>query len=268
VTPGYFRALGIPVLKGRGFTLSDSADAPRVILINDALARQYFGEQDPVGMALDRGAIVGVVANVRQVGLDRPAKPEIYYPVAQNVTMAPDTGMSLIVRTSSRPERSTDAIRAAIRDINPQLAIFNVRTMKQVLTDSLWELHLYLMLTGLFAVLTVVLAAIGLYGVISYNVTSRMREFAVRLALGSDPGGLVRLVVSRGARLAAAGLGCGVLAALALVLLLPRLPVSQSLGPAVYLAVSALLLALALLACIVPALRVAAVNPATALRQD
>jgi predicted permease len=268
VTPGYFRAVGIPVLRGRGFLLSDSADAPRVILINDALARQYFGSDDPVGVDLDRGTIVGVVGSVRQVALDRPAKPEIYYPAAQNVTMAPDTGMSLMVRSVGRSEYPADAIRAAVREVNPHLAIFNVKTMQQVLTDSLWELHLYLWLIGLFAILTVVLAAIGLYGVISYNVTSRTREFAVRLALGSEAAGLMRLVVSRGVRLAGAGLTVGVVTALALVVLVPGLPVARSLGPAVYLGVSTSLFGLALLACVIPALRVAGVNPATALRQD
>jgi putative ABC transport system permease protein len=268
VTPGYFRALGIPVQHGRGFTDGDTASSPRVILVNEALARRYFRGEDLVGRELDRGLVVGVVGSVRQVGLDRPSEPELYYPVAQNVTMYSDIGMSLIVRTTGRPEDHTEAVRAVVRNVNPNLAIFKVKTMAQVIVDSLWELNLYVWLIGLFAALAIVLTAIGLYGVISYNVTSRMREFAVRLALGSDPLGLSRLVVGRGARLAGAGLAGGIVAALSLALLTPNIPVFRSAGPATYAAVSALLLIVTLVACLVPALRVARVNPATALRHD
>lgn len=268
VTPGYFRALGIPLIRGRTFTEGDTSDAPRVILINEALARQYFPGEDPVGRDLDRGTIVGVVGDVLQVRLDRPAEPEIYYPAAQNVTMASDLGMSLIVRTSVPPEPQTDAIRAAVRDVNPNLAVFNVKTMERVLADSLWELNLYRWLIGLFAALALLLAAIGLYGVMSYNVTSRMREFAVRLALGSDPAALSRLVLGRALRLAAAGLVGGVAIALALSPAMSKLPIGTTSDPVTYAAICVLLFGIALLACAIPALRVAAVNPATALRHD
>ena len=216
VTPGYFRTLGIRILRGRGFTASDDAGAPMVLVINEALAKRYFPGEDPVGVALDRGLIVGVIADVLQVGLDRPSEPEIYYAAAQNVTMAPDIGMSLVVRTDIPPERASESIRAAIRAINPKLAIFNVRTMTQVVSDSMWELRLYRWLIGVFAVLALLLAAIGLHGVISYNVTSRMREFAVRLALGSDPGDLTRLVVRRALLLVGAGLAGGIISAMAI----------------------------------------------------
>jgi putative ABC transport system permease protein len=268
VTPGYFRTLGIPVLKGRGFADGDTAEAPRVIVINDALARRYFPGDEPVGRELDRGMIVGVVGNVRQAGLDRLPEPEIYYPVAQNVTMISEIGMSLIIRTTGRPEPYTDAVRSAVRGVNAHLAIFNVKTMDQVLSDSLWELHLYLWLIGLFAALTLALTAIGLYGVISYNATARMREFAVRLALGSEPAQVARLVLRRGVQLAVAGLAAGVLAALALSPLVRHLPVGIRTGPSTYGAVALLLLTIAFVACAVPAIRVARLNPATALRHD
>jgi putative ABC transport system permease protein len=268
VTPGYFRALGIPVLRGRAFTEADRADAPRVILVNDALARRYFPGEDPVGRELDRGTIVGVVGDVRQAGLDRAAEPELFYPAAQNVTMTSDLGMSLLVRTSVAPERVIETVRAAVRDVNPNLAIFNVKTMEQVLADSLWELNLYRWLIGLFAALAIVLAAIGLYGVISYNVTSRMREFAVRLALGSDPMRLARLVLARGAWLTGAGLAAGILVAFAVTPSLRNLSANLGGDPLMYAAIAALLLVLALAACVVPAIRVARVNPASALRHD
>lgn len=268
VTPGYFRALGIPLVRGRGFAASDTADAPGVILVNEALARQYFPGEDPVGRVLDRGTIVGVAGDVRQIRLDLPAEPEIYYPAAQNVTMASDIGMSLIVRSVVAPESLTDAIRAAVREVNPALAIFNVRTLERVVGDSLWELHLYRWLIGLFAGLALLIAAIGLYGIISYNVTSRMREFAVRLALGSDPAALSRLVLSRAIRLAAAGLVAGVLIAVAASPIISSMIAGADTGAAIYAAVGAALLTVALAACAIPAWRVAGVNPASALRHE
>ena len=268
VTPGYFRALGIPVLRGRAFSERDHAEAPPVILINDALARRYFPGADPVGITLDRGTIVGVVGDVRQVGLDRPAEPELYYPAAQNVTMASDIGMTLIVRTTGRPEPLVEQVRSAVRDVNPGLAIFNLRTMDQVLADSLWELNLYRWLIGLFAALALALAVIGLYGVMSYSVTARMREFAVRLSLGSDPVRLARLVLARGVRLASAGIAAGVLVALLVTPALESLSVRGRGHPATYAGIAAALLAITLAACLLPAVRAARVDPAAALRHD
>ena len=268
VTPGYFKALGIPIVRGRAFTARDTEDAPRVILVNNALARRYFPNDDAVGQELNRGMIVGVVGDVRQVALDREAEPELYYPAAQNVTMASDIGMSLIVRTVGRPEAAVDAIRSAAHDVNPTLAIFNVKTMEQVVADSLWQLNLYRWLIGLFAALALVLAAIGLYGVVSFGAASRTREFAVRLALGSDPGRLARLVLARGLRLATGGIVIGMLIALAIAPSVRDVSAALVGDPVTYGVTAVLLVAIALIASVVPALRVAAVNPATALRHD
>jgi predicted permease len=268
VTPGYFETLGIPVIKGRGFTDGDTAESPRVILINDALARQYFPNEDPVGRALDRGTIVGVVRDVHQVHLGTPAEPEIVYPAAQNVTMASDIGMSLLVRTSGPPEAVIAATRQAIAAINPNLAVFNIRTMEQVVSDSLWELRLYRWLVGLFAALALVLATIGLYGVIAYNVAARTREFAVRLALGSEPAGIVRLVVSRALGVTGIGIAAGMLAAITLTLIFSHNVVVARTGAETYALIVVLFLVIAAVACAIPAVRVAAVNPATALRSE
>ena len=268
VTPGYFRSLGIRMRRGRDFTEHDDPTAPRVIVVNEALARRYLPNEDPIGVDLDRGTIVGVIADVRQAGLNRPASPEIFYPQAQNVTMANDIGMSLIVRTDGPPEALVGQIRAAVREVNPRLAIFNVKTMNDVLADSLWELRLYTWLITLFAVLALVLAAIGLFGVMSYTVTSRIREFAVRLALGSDPARLGRLVLRRGAVLALVGLIVGAVVTEQLLMLLGNLPIGGRPDALIYFSVAALLLVLALVACLVPAIRVASVNPVTALRQE
>ncbi len=267
VTPGYFVALGIPV-RGRHMTDADSTVQPQPIWINETLARQHFAGEDPIGRETDRGIIVGVVGDVRQARLDRTVAPEIYGPVNVNAGMAADLGMSFVVRTESAPETVVPAIRAAVRETNSNVAIFNVKTMPEVVADSLWELRLYRWLVGLFALLALVLAAIGLYGVISYGVSSRMREFAVRLALGSEPARLARLVLTRGLRLAGAGLALGGVCALMI------LPVLRSFRSGIvpdaptFAAIALILVAVAVAACAVPAIRVAGLNPASALRRE
>lgn len=268
VTPGYFQALGIPIVRGRGFTNQDTENAPRVILVNGAFAHRFFPNRDAVGQELNRGTIVGVVGDVRQVSLDREAAPELYYPAAQNVTMASDIGMSLIVRTDRRPEGSIAAIRSAVRDIDPTLAVFNVKTMDQVVTDSMWQLNLYRWLIGLFASLALVLATVGLYGVISFGAASRLREFAVRLALGSEPGQLIQLVVARGLILAICGIVAGFVAALMVSPSARAVSPALAIEPSTSLAVAVLLIVVALVASALPALRASRIDPAAALRHD
>jgi putative ABC transport system permease protein len=267
VTPGYFATLGIPVVKGRGFGDGDHEKAPRVILVNEALANRYFAGEDPVGRETTRGTNDGVVGDVRNVAIGRPADPELYYPAAQNVTMASDIGMSLIVRAAGAPLALVESVRAAVREVNPALAVFNVRTMDQVVVDSLWELHLYRWVVGLFALLALALAVIGLYGVTAYAAGARTREFAIRMALGSDQRSLVGTVLWRGLLTTVIGLLVGAAGMFAAVGLLGRLGVGRA-DAAAYLIVSALLIVLSLLAAAIPALRVAALNPVSALRQD
>jgi predicted permease len=268
VTPGYFRAMGIRLVRGREFTEHDDESAPRVIVVNEALVRRYLPDEDPIGVALDRGTIVGVIRDVRQAGLDRPAEPEIFYPAAQNVTAASDIGMSLIVRTEGPPEALIGQIRAVVREVNPRLAIFNVKTMNDVLADSMLELNLYRWQITMFATLALVLAVIGLFGVMSYTVTARIREFAVRLALGSNPAALGRLVLRRGAWLAGLGLVLGALITEQLLMAFGALPIGGRPDLLIYLSVAGLLGLLALAACLIPAIRVASVDPVSALRQD
>ena len=201
-----------------------------------------------------------------QAGLNRPVEPEIYKVINRDAGVASDLGMTLVVRTDGPPEDIVPAVRAAVRDVNPVVALFNIKTMAQVVADSLWELNLYRWLIGLFAALALLLAAIGLYGVISYGVASRTREFAVRLALGSEPAGVAQLVLQSGLRLATAGLVLGIAAGLGFLPVLRR--VSNLFVPdaVTFTAIVALLLTITLAACLVPALRVARVNPAAALR--
>ncbi len=268
ITPGYFQTLGIPIVRGRNLTQDDTRDDPSALLINETLARTHFPDEDPVGRELDRGRIVGVVGDVRQTRLDRPVQPEMYSTVTRNAGIAADIGMTLMVRTQGPPETIVAAVRAAVREVNPNLAIFNVKTMAQVRADSLWELNLYRWLIGLFAGLALLIAVIGLYGVIAYSVSSRTREFAVRLALGSDALTLIRLVVRRGMLLAAIGLGLGGTLALAATPLLRALPSPLDPDVTTFAATAVVLLALTLIACTLPALRVVRVDPIHALRQD
>jgi predicted permease len=268
VTPGYFRALGIPLRSGRNLTPGDSRRDPGVLLVNEAFSRAHFGTEDAVGRQTDRGTIVGVVGDVRQATIDRPAVPEIYGVVNRDAGVAPELGMSLIVRTSGRPEAVVPSVRAAVLAINPIVAFFNAKPMTEVVADSLWELNLYRWLIGLFALLALTLAAIGLYGVISYGVASRTREFALRLAIGAEPAGVARLVLGGGLRLTAVGLAAGIAVTLAAVPYLRRVSSLFMPDALTLVAIATLVAAIALAACLVPALRVARVNPARVLRHE
>ncbi|HET9370298.1 MAG TPA: ABC transporter permease, partial [Vicinamibacterales bacterium] len=269
VSPEYFRTLDIQIRRGRGFTAQDVDGAPRVIVINDALARRYFPGEDPIGVETDRGTIVGVIADVRQVTLAQAAVPEIYYPIAQNVAAAGDIGMSLVVRAEAEPAALGPSLRAAIAEVAPSLAVFNIRTMEEIRRDSLTEIRLYRWVIGLFATLALTLAVIGLAGIISFHVTSRQREFAVRLAIGADPSALVRLVVGRALRLVGVGLAGGAVAALLLTPIARALPGATTAlrDPLNYAIVAVAVALVAILACLAPALRIVRLNPNVALRE-
>jgi putative ABC transport system permease protein len=269
VSPGYFHALGIPIRRGRSFTDRDEKDAPRVVLINDALARRYFSNDDPVGRQIDRGTIVGVVGDVPQFGLDRPAVPEIYYPVAQNFAQMSSTGTSLVVSAQVPAETLARAVRSAIHEVDPNQAIFAVKTMRRVIGDSMGDLNLYLWLIGLFAGLALVLAVAGIYGVTSYAVTERTREYGIRVALGAETSRVLGLVLGHGALLIGVGLALGACGAVALTRLLKSLLFEVTpTDPVTFAGMAGLLAAVALVACLVPARRATKVDPVIALRYE
>ena len=267
VTQGYFPAAGIPLVSGRNFAAGDTADAPRVVLVNQTFARRYFPGEDPVGRELDRGTIVGVVGDVRSSELGRPAEPELYYTIDQNIATT-DAGMSLVVRSAVPIEPLIGGIRSAVVAVNPRLAIFNVKTLRQIVTESLWQLRLYRWLIGVFAAVAIGLATIGLFAMIAYTAGSRMREFAIRRALGSAPSSIVSLIFARGLTLGAYGIAGGIVAVLFLTWWLGDR--TNGIRPDVVTCalVSMFFLAVSAVACITPSLRAAAADPTIALRDE
>ena len=269
VTPGYFRAQGIRIVKGRGFDRSDTRESPMAIVINETLARRYFGDRDPVGAETTRGTIIGVIGDVRQVHLDRSTEPEVYTTIAQNWSQLSDLGMTLVVSTHDRPEASIDAVRSIVREVNPNLAIFNIKTMDRVVAESLSGFTLYLSLIACFAALALVLAVSGTYGVISCVAMSRMREFAIRMALGADKSRVMRLVIAQGVALAIAGIVIGTLAAYFASPLLRNFPITVR--PPSVLTVLPVALALgviAVAASAIPARRASRTDPMAVLRNE
>jgi putative ABC transport system permease protein len=270
VTPGYFDALGISIRRGRGFTHADTADAVPVIVINETLARRAFPGEDPVGLVTTRGTIVGTIADVRTVNLDLPAVPEVYYPIAQNWSQVSDLGMTLVVRTRDRPEPLIDAIRSTIRAVHPEQAIFGIKTMETVVEESLSAFTLSLTILSAFAILAIVLALSGTYGVISYLASSRAREFAIRVALGAGRGRVIRFVLGQGLTLTGLGLVVGVCGALAAAPLFGAAPGVTVRRPdlVTLIPVACVIAIVAAVAALVPARRAARVDPMAVLRSD
>lgn len=267
VTPGYFRAMGIPLRRGREFSPQDGPTTARVIVINESLARLYFPGEDPVGQRTDRGTIAGVVGDVRQVSLRDSAKPEIYYAVSQNFAQIHRLGSTLAVRANGPVEALAGAIRAAVREVSPDQALFRVATMQTVIEESLANPRLYASLVGLFAAVATLLALAGIYAVIAYLVTLRTREFGIRVALGADTSRVLRLVMGRGAFLTALGVAIGIGGAVALTRVLRSVLYGvEATDPLTFGAVAAALALVALGACVAPARRAARVDPALALR--
>lgn len=269
VTPGYFAAMGIPLRGGQTFRPGDGPDAPRVIVVNETLARSYFPDGDAVGRQTDRGTIIGIVGDVRQVDLRTPPKPEVYYTMAQNFAQIRRHGSTLIVRTRGPAEGIVTALREAVREVTPSQAVFRIASMQEVVDQSLASPRLYAWLVGLFAAMGTLLAMAGLYGVIAYLVELRTREFGIRMALGANTRRILNLVLSRGVLLVAAGICGGVMGALALTRLMRAMLYGvTATDPWTFGFMALALAAVGLAASFLPARRAASVNPAVALRSE
>jgi putative ABC transport system permease protein len=274
VSPKFFETLEIPLRRGRDFTERDGENGPRVVIINDTVARRHFPNQDPVGQRVlingpEPRTIIGVVGDVRQAGLDQNPLPEMYFPYAANDFSMLLSDAVLVLRTAGPPETLAGPVRDAVRRIDPTQPLYEVLTMEEVVDQSLAGRRLNLWLLGFFAAVALVLAAAGLYGVISYLVAQRTRELGVRIALGAQKRDVMGLVLRQAAVLAGLGIGLGLAGALAFTRVLDSLLYGVSArDPLTFATLAALLAAVALVASWLPARRAARVNPMVAIRAD
>jgi putative ABC transport system permease protein len=274
ISAAYITTMGIPLLRGRNFSDADDETAPDVALVNSTLAHRFWNDGDPIGKRFLWGhpgkdekwiTIVGVVADTKLYGLDNPARLEVYSPYRQR----PSADMNLVVRSAVDPASLTSSIRAAVASIDKDQPIFDVHTMQQSVDDSISTRRLTLVLLGIFSALALILAAIGIYGVMAYTVALRTQEIGIRMALGAQQKDVLRLVLGQGARIALFGVAIGLAAAAALARLLSSLLFSvSSSDPVTFAGVAVLLVAVALLACYIPARRAMRVDPIIALRYE
>ena len=274
ISPSYLAAMGIRILKGRDFDERDQKDSQKVTIIDERLAKEYWPDEDPIGKRIRFGppednepwhTIVGVVAEVKHDRLDASTRKSVYLPFAQK----PIGSSSLAIRTTGRPENLISAVRAQVKELDPDLPITRVMPMTEIVARSVWQPRLYTALFGVFAAVALILATVGIYGVMSYAVTQRTREIGLRMALGAGRKDVMKLVVGQGVVLAALGVGVGLVAAIGLTRLMSSLLFGvTATDPSTFVAVSVLLAGVALGACFVPARRAAKVDPMVTLRYE
>jgi putative ABC transport system permease protein len=266
-TPGYFETMKIALLKGRLIDERDRAGAPGTIVINETMARRYFAGEDPLGRIVrnphGRGEVIGVVGDVKHYGLDSEPRAELFMPAWQQ----PLNGMALIVRTAADPKGFVESIRREVLAVDAEQPIFDVSTMVDVVSRSVFLPRISMLLLGAFAVSALLLAVVGIYGVVSYTVTQRTRELGVRMALGADAASTLRLVLGKSMLLVGAGTACGLVASFAVTRAIAGLLYDVSpLDPMVFAAVSLILAASGFVASLIPARRATRVDPIVALR--
>lgn len=282
VESGFQRAMGITLLRGRFITDQDNENTPIVVDIDDSFARMYFPGQDPIGKRLNftefnvQAEIVGVVGHVKQYGLDSDPKGSIqaqfFYPFMQlpeKIMPLVAKSVAVVLRTQGDPTAVMTQVRETVKEIDPRQVVYNVQTMDDVVESSFAARRLTMVLLAVFAALALVLACVGVYGVVSYLVGQRTQEIGIRMALGAQREDILRLVLGEGTRMALLGAGVGIIASLGLT----RLMIKQLFGvsahdPLTYVGVALPLVLVAIAACYVPARRAMRVDPMTSLRQE
>jgi putative ABC transport system permease protein len=275
VSPDYFRALGIPLKEGRAFDASDTGVSQPVVIVSQSFVRRFWPGQSAVGQKINPGfretgwcSVIGVVGDVKQEGLANDAPLTIYMPYAQGPTFLLSF-MAIAIRTDGAPLSVVNAARAQVQSVDPEIPVFGVSSMENLISKSLSEPRLNSVLLAAFAGLALVLAAVGIYGMIAYSVTQRTHEIGIRMALGAGPHSMTSLMVGKGALLALAGIGLGLVAALALTRLIANFLFGvTATDPATFVGVSLLLALVALAGCYIPARRAARVDPMVALRYE
>ncbi len=276
VSPGYFRAMNIPVMQGRAFTERDKDTAPLAMIINQALARRDFPNENPIGKRINLGPtdasgqpiwfeIVGVAANVRSLELGEEPVPEFYLSSKQNQF----EDMSVVIRTAVEPADLISEVRRAVAEVDKSAPVSDIKTMEHIVSDAVTQPRFNLFLLGLFGGIALLLSAAGIYGVTAYSVTQRTHEFGIRMALGAQVGDVLKMILGQGMLLISAGIVIGVLASFALTRLLKSLLFGVSVtDPLTFIAITLLLMLVALLACYIPARRATKVDPLVALRYE
>ena len=275
VSPDYFRTMGIPLTKGRGFTESDDADSPQVVVLNQSMARLVSPDGDPVGERIRIGEperpwleIVGVVGDIKHYGLAEPTKAAIYAPMKQKMWGWMNS-MTLVLKTRSDPLVLAPLLREEVRALDGDLPVTGVQTVEQHIAASVADRRFNLLLLGLFASVALMLAVVGIYGVISYSVSLRTHELGIRMALGARRSDVLGLVMRHGVHLILTGAAVGVVGSIAVSRVLQSLLFEVSAtDPATYVAAVSALAAAAMLACYIPARRATKMDPKTALRYE
>jgi putative ABC transport system permease protein len=274
VSPDYFRLLEIPLRRGRYFTTADSANAPLVAVISETTARQFFPNEDPIGKRInlvDAGEpiwwnIIGVVGDVKYNGLARKTEPAVYQPVIQ---ASSSSGFFIVKTDIANPLALTASVRSQINSLDSELPISQVSTLEQRMADSVAQPRFRTTLVALFAALALILACIGIYGVISYSVAQRTHEIGIRIALGAQRGDVLKMILKQGVKLALIGVGIGMSAAVALTWLMNTLLFDvKATDPMAFVTTALLLAGTVLLACWLPARRATKVDPLVALRHE
>jgi len=265
----YFRAVGIPLVAGRFFSESDDADAPKVILINKSMADRYWPDEDAVGKRVrlwgETRTITGIVGDLKDSPGELRAKPGFFYPVSQQV----QSGLVLVIRTQGDPMNLIATTRNEIAALDKDLPLSDIKTLDQVSIAALARTRFTMLLLSVFAGVALLLAAVGIYGVMSYSVTQRTHEIGIRVALGAQQRDVISLVARQGLTLALAGLGAGMAAALALTRVMSSLLFGVGAAdPITFAGIAVLLIGVALGACFVPARRATKMDPMIALRHE